>query len=108
MGPLATTVLALLYRGDAVDRCRNARPRRNIDQDPRWRIFGKIARMDRVDSREFLHRGAIDVALQHTLQRRSRGLDTELKLLQHKFGLALDRRVDNSPLSGSNGGNPET
>jgi hypothetical protein len=36
----------------------------------------------------------MDVALEHVLQRRSRGLDTKFQLLQHKLGPAFDRGID--------------
>jgi hypothetical protein len=48
MGSPAMTVLALQYRGDAVDLdVEMSRPRQKVDQDPRRRIFSKTARMDR-------------------------------------------------------------
>ena len=39
---------------------------------------------------------------------RARGLQAALHLFEHEFGLAFDRRGRISPVSGSNGGKPET
>ena len=52
------------------------RPFRHADEDARGRIFGEVTRVDRVDDREVLGRGAVDVALHHVLQVCARDLQT--------------------------------
>lgn len=70
-----------------------SRPGGHIDENPRRRIFWKVARVNRVHHGEFFNRRAIDIALQHLIHRRARGLDAKFQLIEDEFGLALDRRV---------------
>ncbi len=65
-------------------------PGRHADEDPRWRIFRKVTRVDRVDGSELLDRRAVHIALEHVVQRRPRRLDAKLELLQNELGLAFN------------------
>jgi hypothetical protein len=71
-----------------------AGPRRHIDENPRRRVFEELARVDRVHGRELVDRGAVDIALQNLVERRSRGLQTKLHLFENELRLPLDRRID--------------
>src|SRR5262249_2403098 len=75
-----------LRRGDAVDLDVEATwPRRDIDEDPRRWVFGKIPGIDRVHGSKFIDRCAVNVALENLLKRRSCRLKTELHLLKHNL-----------------------
>src|SRR3979411_2024388 len=68
-------------------------PRGNVDEDAGWRVLREEAPVDLVHDSELFHRGAIHIALKDLLQRRSRRLEAKPHLLQHEFGLALDRGI---------------
>src|SRR3569832_710313 len=82
-------------RCDAVDLdVEMTRPGRHVDEDPRRRVLRKVSCIDRIDDREFLDRGAVDVALENVIQRRSGDFETQFHLLEHDLGLALDWSID--------------
>jgi len=58
----------------------------------RW-LRAEESCMDFIDDREHLDGGAVDVALEHLVERRSAGFDTELQSLQHAPSLLFDRRI---------------
>src|ERR1700753_1418011 len=66
-------------------------PRKNVDEDACGRILREIASVDPVDRAEFFDGGTIHVALEDVFERRSRRLQTQFHLFEHKFGLTLDR-----------------
>ena len=72
-----------------------ARKRRCAPADLR-----KVTRIDRVDGREMLRRGAVDVALHDVLQAGARRLQTQLHLLQNQFDLIARSVLREPRLSG--------
>src|SRR5262249_14820396 len=76
------------HRGDAVHlHVERAVPGTDADEAARWRVGGKIARPDRVDRLEMRGVGAVDVALDDSLERGARRRQAELHLLEHDLGL---------------------
>src|ERR1700722_15721700 len=94
-----------LHQRDAVDfDVERPGPFRDTDKDARRRIFGEIARVDRVDGREMFGRGAVDVALHHILQAGARGLQAQFQLLMISSVWRSIGTGRISPVAGSNGG----
>src|SRR5579862_2736942 len=59
-----------LHRRDAVDLdVEGAEPLRHADEDARRRVIREIPIVDRVDGGELSRRGAIDIALEHLVER---------------------------------------
>jgi hypothetical protein len=104
-----TLHVLLQHGGDAVDLdVEMPWPSRHIDEDPRRRIFGKVARIDRVDRCELVDPGAVDVAFS-TLSSDDPAVSTQSFSCSSTSSVWRSIGASTiSPVAGSNGGNPET
>jgi SAM-dependent methyltransferase len=69
-------------------------PRRHVQENARRRVLRKIAVVDLVEGCKMRRVGrAVDVAFDDARQRRARGLQTKLHLLQHQLGLPRHRHA---------------